>query len=344
MVYDIAGDALILFIPKTDLASRKVYYNGPGLSLDDAQEQYDVDLVRFTSDLENFVTLWMAKNHGHIFILHPDQSPLPGAKQPPIVNSTELKHAMNAARVIKDDHEIGLIRKANEISARAHRTVLEKVHTYTNETDVEALFVDVCMHAGAKHQAYEVIAAAGENASTLHYVKNDASLEGCRLMCLDAGCEWQCYASDVTRTFPLHGTWTLEARRIYNLVETMQDTCIAFMAPGARFLDINRAAQRIAVEGLLQLGILHNGTAEDITKAGTVSAFFPHGLGHHLGLEVHDVAPTPILGTSEDIYGFQFTEEEAHITGGSGLARCSLLALNSPPLEEGMVVTVEPGM
>ena len=203
---------------------------------------------------------------------------------------------MNLARMIKDDHEIKLIRKANEISSLAHRQILASILKFKNEAQVEGLFLDVCVSRQAKQQAYDPIAASGPNAGTLHYDANNEDFENRQLMCLDAGCEYDLYASDITRTFPLSAAWpTREAENIYKLVERMQESCIKRLAPGVRYLDLHILAHQIAIDGLLALGILHNGTKEEIYKAGTSRAFFPHGLGHHIGLEVHDVGQAELM-------------------------------------------------
>jgi Xaa-Pro dipeptidase len=198
--------------------------------------------------------------------------------------------------MIKDDHEIKLIRKANDISSQAHKQVLANILHYKNEAQVEGLFTDVCISHQAKQQAYDPIAASGPNAGTLHYDANDEDFGDRQLMCLDAGCEFELYASDITRTFPLSTSWpSKEAENIYKLVERMQETCIERLAPGVRYLDLHVLAHQIAIDGLLTLGILHNGTKEEIYKAGTSRAFFPHGLGHHVGLEVHDVGQAELM-------------------------------------------------
>lgn len=121
-------------------------------------------------------------------------------------------------------------------------------------------------------------------------------------MCLDAGAEWQGYAADVTRTFPLSGHWSSrEAKQIYNLVQRMQTKCMGMLGPGARFVDAQCLAHLVAIEGLLELGILHNGSKKDIYEAGTSVAFFPHGLGHHMGLEVHDVSTVLTKSANSDM-------------------------------------------
>jgi methionine aminopeptidase len=119
-------------------------------------------------------------------------------------------------------------------------------------------------------------------------------------MCLDAGAEWQGYAADVTRTFPLSGDWpSREAKQIYDLVQRMQTQCMDMIGPGKRFVDAQYLAHLVAIEGLLELGIFHNGSKKEIYQAGTSVAFFPHGLGHHMGLEVHDVST--VLTKSADM-------------------------------------------
>lgn len=243
---------------------------------------------------------------------------------------------MDAARVIKDPCEVKLIQHANSVSAHAHREVLAGIHRFRNEAQIEATFVDACMSQGAKHQAYSVIAASGENNSTLHYVKNDEPLKGRQLVCLDAGCEWDCYASDVTRTFPISGSWpSQEAKDIYELVQLMQTSCIEKLQPGVRFLDLHVLAHKIAIKGLLRLGILGGGTPEEMYESGASRAFFPHGLGHHLGLEVHDVAPMLQVPRQQRLDAQLMSRDQ----------RCMHpCTLDSWALEEGMVITVEPGI
>lgn len=298
-------------------------------------EKYDIDAVDYSYAVPGYVEFWMAENPGDVYILHPDQAVVPGHDKSPRVNYTKLQVAIDGARVRKDHHEIKLIRKANEISAKAHENVLRNILAFKNEAQVEATFLDTCVAADAKHQAYEIIAASGENAATLHYIKNDEPFQDRPLMCLDAGCEWQCYASDVTRTFPLTGQWpSKEAKEIYDLVLEMQTECIDAIQPGARYLDIHYLAHQILIEGLLDLGIFHNGTPQEIFDAGTSLAFLPHGLGHHLGLEVHDVSDVPLMAATPENVSSVVDPEMCK----------ALVHPNHPALEEGMIVTVEPGM
>ncbi|EQL02637.1 Peptidase M24, structural domain protein [Ophiocordyceps sinensis CO18] len=205
---------------------------------------------------------------------------------------------MDRARVVKTDYEVAMIRRANDVSSAAHRSVAGRLLRLTNERDVEALFQAACHMRGTRSQAYGAIAGAGANAATLHYVDNDAPLVGSQLVLVDAGCEWDCYASDVTRTMPLSGSFSPRAAAVHAIVQRMQEECIARVRPGAVYYHLHLHAAAVALTGLLQLGILR-GHRDDIARAGTVAAFFPHGLGHHVGLEVHDVdGGFPLLAPS----------------------------------------------
>jgi Xaa-Pro dipeptidase len=276
-----------------------VIWYGRGPTLAEALVKYDVDEVYYSDEISDYLMDWFqhSRNKGSLYFLHDTKS----AKHPlenscGRIDTTLLRPAMNLARMVKDDHEIKLIQKANDISSKAHREVLANILKFNNEAQVEGLFLDMCVSQQAKQQAYDPIAASGPNAGTLHYDANNEKFEDRQLMCLDAGCEYELYASDITRTFPLSSTWpSKEAKNIYKLVEHMQESCIKRLAPGVRYLDLHILAHQIAIDGLLALGILHNGTKEEIYKAGTSKAFFPHGLGHHIGLEVHDVGQAELM-------------------------------------------------
>ncbi|KAJ9638439.1 hypothetical protein H2199_007128 [Coniosporium tulheliwenetii] len=326
LTYDIKQDALVLYIPEID--PKKVIWN--------ATEKYDVDCVYYSNLVKPTVLIWPALNEkGNVYILHPSQGVEPGHDTKDRVDATKLQLAMDAARVRKDSHEIKLIRRANEISAEAHSKVLSNLLKFKNEAEVEAIFLDTCVSHDAKNQAYEIIAASGENASTLHYVKNDEPLAGRQLMCLDAGCEWQNYASDVTRTFPLS-----DANGLHRALEAR-----------VKFIELHYLAHRIAIEGLLALKILRNGTVDEIVKAGTSLAFFPHGLGHHMGLEVHDVSAVPLMSYpgKESIESSRVELEDTGLPPSvAAVYEPELCRAPTDPksgaLEEGMVVTVEPGI
>lgn len=179
------------------------------------------------------------------------------------------------------------------------------------------------------------------------------------MMCLDAGAEWQGYAADVTRTFPLSGNWpSTESKQIYDLVQRMQTKCMNMLGPGKRFVDAQYLAHMVAIEGLLELGIFHNGSKMDIYKAGTSVAFFPHGLGHHMGLEVHDVSTVLTKSSATHADNGVASEIIQHIPNAETHEELRSLSANivpevwtsalsetgAPGLQPGMVITCEPGM
>ncbi|QDS77703.1 hypothetical protein FKW77_003893 [Venturia effusa] len=373
LLYDIQTDKLTLYIPKIDL--RKAVWGGAGSTKSEAEDLYDVDAIAYLSELERDTKTWWKTGDGKLYLLHPIQSHAIASigTSSPRVDATTLQSAIDQCRVIKDDYEIDLIRQANKVSADAHRAVLEKIKSFKNESQVEGIFLDTCVSEGAHSQAYNIIAGSGSNASVLHYGKNDEPLAGRQVLLIDAGAEWNCYASDVTRTFPISGTWTEEAKAIYDIVEKMQDTVISRLKPGVHYRDMQVLAHVIAANGLLELGILHNGTVAEILKAGTTLAFFPHGLGHHVGLEVHDVLNIRISTedeqerrfaalkesslhfqlTHKDLDGKSFCDSRPSLTSNPSELYATFnnpdicmspAREHSPTLKEGMVITVEPGI
>ncbi|WEW54829.1 metalloaminopeptidase [Emydomyces testavorans] len=333
LTYDIKSDALTLYVPDFDL--KRAVWVGPTLGRTQALQRYDISEVKYHSALNDDIFHWGQRQSAGavVYIIHENQKPSlssPGL----IFNHKTLIPAMDTCREIKDEHEIGLIRRANEISASAHTAILFRVHSMRNEAEIYGKFLDSCISHGARNQSYEIIAASGENASILHYTKNNEPLKGRQFVCLDAGAEWNCYASDVTRTFPIDPAWpSTEAFHIYHVVQRMQEECINRIMEGVRYLDLHILAHKIAIEELLSLGILKGGSMEEILKSGASRVFFPHGLGHHLGLEVHDVSLTRLIALEGEEYQ------------GLSLSGCqSPCTVSASRLKANMVVTVEPGI
>ena len=301
-------------------------------------------MVKSEDALQSDLRSYIGQNPGrNVFILHESQKPkldLSFAADP--FDSDVLQHAVDMCRVIKDDYELNLIRKANEVSGRAHREVLHQITHFRSEREVEAVFKQTCTARGVTSQAYKVIAGAGPNASILHYQKNNEKLEGRELLLLDAGCDWQNYASDVTRTFPISGKWpSVRAKNIYDLVDEMQSQCITKIKPGVAMRDLQTLAYKIMTAGLQKLGIFKaDKSFDELYSSGAVQIFLPHGLGHHVGLEVHDVSPRPINSLSGPVKSGFRNERDRH----------NFTAVPPPHfmdhvlLEENMVITIEPGV
>ncbi|KAK0646484.1 peptidase M24, structural domain-containing protein [Cercophora newfieldiana] len=352
VTYDIARDHLILWITYVD--PRNVLWYGRPLSADQCRAISNVDDVRYSSGLDKF--LYTALSPGStLFVLHPEQTPkLESTKGVVHIDTVKLRPAMDAARVVKTNYEIAMIRRANAISSGAHKAVMSRMRKITSEREVEAIFRGFCTAQGANHQAYPIIAGSGPNAATLHYDANNELLAGRQLLCLDAGAEWDCYASDITRTMPIGGKFTPEAGAIHSIVMRMQNECIQRIKPGVIFSTLHLHACIVAVTELLRLGILHNGTAAEIFNRGTVTAFFPHGLGHHVGLEVHDVSgPEKLLlggsGVPKGRRGGVVGKREVMSAETLAVMYRDAVAQSASPtdkqrLEKNMVVTIEPGI
>ncbi|KAJ5161865.1 hypothetical protein N7492_007257 [Penicillium capsulatum] len=327
LTYDIALDLLTLYVPDFDL--HRAIWMGPTLTREEAQDRYDVDRVLYQSALRGELEAWLSERvqDSLLYMVHGTDKPADLPVEIPL-DTKQLMPAMNTARTLKDEYEIRMIRKANKVSGLAHKQLLEGIRKMSNESEIEGSFLDTCVSHGAHSQAYPIIAASGPNAAVLHYGRNNESLHGKPLVCVDAGAEWNCYASDVTRTFPLQGEWPDQyTKDIYQLVEQMQEECIKLIRRGSRFLSLHELAHKIAVDGLLALGVLKGDTPEEILLSGASKVFFPHGLGHHVGLEVHDVSESSIMAKSQQIAPYH-----------------SPCTASAPLLEEGMVVTVEPGI
>lgn len=272
-------------------------WSGLPLSPEEAQKQYDVDRVRFTTDVNAALAELAGKtgDKGVLFAIREQVSE--GISFAPFAKSDvgpTLRTAIEETRVIKDDYEIALIRKANDITDLAHRAVLRAARTASNERELEAAFIGTCIAHGAREMAYHPIVASGTSSATLHYVGNDQPLvdpetqEKKLNLLLDAGGEYRAYAADVTRTFPLSGKFTPRSRAIYDIVLQMQLECLDMIKEGVQWEDVHVHAHRVAIRGLLKLGILRGASEDELLEKRISTAFFPHGLGHYLGLDTHD--------------------------------------------------------
>ncbi|KAL9109054.1 MAG: hypothetical protein Q9227_006294 [Pyrenula ochraceoflavens] len=282
LAYQVGSDYLTLFIPPIDEDS--VIWSGLPLMPKEALEKYDVDNCQ-TSD---FVNDFMERTpEGDVFIISEQRSPHAKLLRFNHTNGTAVKKAIEECRVVKDDYEIALLQKANDVSAVAHKAIVEAAKSAKNECEVEAAFVSKTIACGCHDLAYHPIAASGTNAATLHYVKNDEPLAGRLNLLVDAAAEYSCYCADVTRTFPISGTFSKESKIIYDIVDEMQQSCFGMLKAGVLWESVHEKAHRVAIKGLKAAGILVGDDNEIFEKRVSV-AFFPHGLGHYLGMDTHD--------------------------------------------------------
>ncbi|MFT5291232.1 MAG: Xaa-Pro aminopeptidase [Planctomycetota bacterium] len=219
---------------------------------------------------------------------------------------------LHELRLIKTNAELGCMRRAAEITAEAHIAAMATATAGESEMEVDALLNYTFRKNGSSGSAYNNIVAGGDNACILHYVENDAELVDGELLLIDAGCEWEFYASDVTRTFPVSGTFSKEQRALYAVVLDAQKAVIESVKPGLCFDELHNLGKLSLVRGLLGLGLLE-GTPEEALESEEFGRFYMHGTSHWLGLDVHDCGS--YWGTDE-----------------------------SRRLEPGMVLTVEPGI
>jgi Xaa-Pro aminopeptidase len=232
----------------------------------------------------------------------------------------DLLPLLDEMRLVKDADELAIMQRAGDISGNAHARAMRAARPGLHEYALEAELLYEFRRNGAQFPAYTPIVASGPNACVLHYNVNDRLMQDGELVLIDAGCELDGYASDITRTFPVNGRFTPAQRTLYELVLAAQDAAFAAIEPGRPYSAFHEAALRVLVQGMLDLGLIPAGTyasVEDAIAAKAHVPFYMHGTGHWLGMDVHDV------GAYRDL-----TQADKP----------------SRPLVPGMVLTVEPGI
>lgn len=209
-----------------------------------------------------------------------------------------LEWLLSEQRLLKSEAELEVIRRAVRISADAHRGVMRLCRPGMWEYELEAEFVQTCASRGGRFQAYPPIVGSGANACVLHYVDNRHRLADEDLVLIDAGCELEGYASDITRTFPVNGHFSPPQRELYELVLAAQEAAIAEAVPGNRWNAMHKAAVYTLTRGLVELGILKGGrkAVPKLIKKEKYKPYFMHRTGHWLGMDVHDVGDYRVDG------------------------------------------------
>ena len=199
----------------------------------------------------------------------------------------DVRVLLDDMRLVKDEHELATMRRAARIAAAAHRRAMQAARPGRMEYEIEAELLHEFRRNGAQFPAYSPIVAAGANACVLHYVANDARLADGDLLLIDAGCELDGYASDITRTFPVNGRFSGAQRDVYQLVLAAQRAAIEKVRPGNAWNEPHDAAVRVLAQGMLDLRLL-GGTLDQALEKETYKRFYMHRTGHWLGLDVHD--------------------------------------------------------
>jgi Xaa-Pro aminopeptidase len=199
---------------------------------------------------------------------------------------------LDEMRLFKDAGEIDTMRRAAAISTRAHRRAMQTARTGLREYQLEAELLHEFRNGGSQFPAYGSIVATGANSCVLHYRAGDAELRDGDLVLIDAGCELDSYASDITRTFPVNGRFSGPQKTLYEIVLAAQEAAIAATAPGKGFMEGHDAAVRVLAQGMLDTGLLDRnkvGELQDVIEKGAYRQFYMHRTGHWLGMDVHDV-------------------------------------------------------
>jgi Xaa-Pro aminopeptidase len=253
----------------------------------------------------------------------------------------DLCGVLDEMRLFKDSHEIAILRRAGKISAGAHVRAMQTsaamlrkpVKGGLREYHLEAELLHEFRRHGSQFPAYTSIVAAGANACVLHYRAGDAELKAGELCLIDAGCELDGYASDITRTFPAGGTFTPAQRRLYDIVVESQYAAVKATKPGKRFNDPHEAALRVLAQGMLDTGLLakaKHGKVDDVLESGAYRQFYMHRTSHWMGMDVHDCGDYSEPGSKprpdKDAMGQPIMRKPSRI------------------LRPGMVLTIEPGL
>lgn len=302
--------AIIFLRPRDPLLET---WNGRRLGVERAPQKLNVDEAY---SMDEFVTVFPKITQNLTALYYAPEVHLWGeqllaesaVKFPTVL---DWRPMISEMRLIKSPNEIRLIQQAGQITALGHIKAMQETRPNRFEYEIESEILHEFNRHGARFPSYNSIIAGGDNACILHYTENDQPLKDGDLVLIDAGCEFAMYAGDITRTFPVNGKFTQAQREIYELVLKAQKRAIELLVPGNSIKLANDEVIRIKVQGLVDLGILQ-GDVDELIEQKAHRQFYMHGLGHWLGLDVHDVG--------------EYNEER------------------SRTLEVGMVITVEPGL
>ncbi|OHT02117.1 Xaa-Pro dipeptidase [Tritrichomonas foetus] len=314
---DIATGHTTLFYP--DLPADLAIWAGPLPTLDQIKAKFLVDDVRTTPTLPAFLN---EKKPEKIYSLEPTlrRELIKGVDIP--FDFQAALEAIGEERQLKSEEELKLIQYACDINALSFDDVFRQTKVGMYDMEVEGVIQKRCISHYCRLHAFAPIVSSGHSCATLHRQPNCEKILDGQLVLVDAGCEYLCYAADNTRTFPANGKFTADQRAVYQAVLDTQKAVIAAAKPGVPWPDMARLSARVMAEGLIKAGLFQNGTAEEIVNSGALAVFYPHGLGHGMGLDCHECSgwktPRP---------------DENHV-------RCLRMGRT---LEPGIVVTVEPG-
>ncbi|MEE9447573.1 MAG: aminopeptidase P N-terminal domain-containing protein, partial [Arenicellales bacterium] len=289
----------ILFCRASD--PKREQWEGKRAGLDLAIEQYGADQAFKIEDLEEILPK-LLENQEKVFTCtgrHPEfdmqlfswvndikSKARTGVHAP--MEFVDFTYILHELRLFKKSEELRVMRRAAKLAATGHIRAMEVCRPGMYEYEVQASLEATFMHGGSPYPAYPSIVASGENACILHYTENNALCKDGDLLLIDAGAELECYASDITRTFPVNGRYSPEQRALYDLVLAAQTAAIEKVRAEQPWRAYHEAAVEILAQGMIDLGLI-KGSLEQALEKETYKRFYMHGTGHWLGMDVHDV-------------------------------------------------------
>lgn len=302
-----------LFVQKKDPAME--LWTGKRLGATGAKENFLLDDV-FTSDQLNIKTKEFLEGKDTLYYDFKVQSKKVEELKLFASKITNFKNGatiVEKLRLIKSSAEVQLIKQALSITKEAHHQAMRNAKKFTYEYELQAEIEYIFKKNGAYSDAYTSIVASGDNANTLHYIDNSMPLKKDELILIDAGCEYKYYSSDITRTIPQSGKFTKPQKELYQMVLDVEKKIISMIEPMIMRSELQYTAEKMLCEGMVKLGIL-KGSVQKLLKNKAHKKYFPHGIGHYMGLDVHDQNP--------------YKDKKA----------------KEIPLKAGMVLTIEPGI
>lgn len=320
LLLDLKTEEYHLFVPKRD--AQYAVWHGRVKTTEQYQDQYKPDHLHSANEL---LSVLKQLNPETVFCLNEEQAEfIEDLNRGFSVDTESLTDALTYCRVIKTDWELHQLREASRINDLAYEAVMKAIKPGMYEYELKALFTKVQMEHGLLQDAYNGIFASGDNASILHYVENMSQTNDGDLFLMDAGFECNGYASDFTRTFPVNGSYTHTQAGIYTAVLEAQNQVIEAIKPGVLMEDLHLLAAKVMMQGLKDMDIVR-GDIDALMDQNIFALFFPHGLGHFLGLDTHDVGGYPKGVDRIDRPGIKFLRARRE-------------------LQPGMVITIEPGI
>ena len=320
LILDLKTQRYHLFAPTRD--AQFAVWHGHIKTKDDIQTLYEPDELHYDNKL---LSVLRDINPSVIYCLNEEQAEfLEDLDRKFKVDTESLVDAITYCRSIKTDDELDLLREAASINNIAHIKVMEAIKPGMYEYELKALFDFHQQSRGLLFDAYNGIHAAGKNSAVLHYTECTSRLANGDLYLIDAGYEYQGYASDITRTYPANGRYSGNQAAVYQTVLNALNSVVEALEPGVKMENLHMAAAEIIVSGLKDMGLL-KGSIEDLMANDIFALFFPHGLGHFLGLDTHDVGGYPKGVERIDRPGIRFLRARRE-------------------LQPGMAITIEPGL